>query len=177
MRRREFITLLGGAAAASPLIAHAQQSDPVRRIAVLMNTAADDVEGQERVSAFLRRLHGLGWTEGKNVHVDTRWASGMPGGYRKSATELVELKPEVILATGSRSGAFAGSDQHHPNCIRECHRPDRCWFCRQSGQTRGQCDRFYPLRVQHGRKMAGVAQGDRSPSYASSHPARPATSA
>jgi putative ABC transport system substrate-binding protein len=101
MRRREFITLLGGAAAASPLIAHAQQSEPVRRVAVLMNTAADDVEGQERVSAFLQRLHGLGWTEGQNVRVDTRWASGMGGGYRKSATELVDLKPEVILANGT----------------------------------------------------------------------------
>jgi putative tryptophan/tyrosine transport system substrate-binding protein len=100
MRRRGFIGLLGGAAA-WPLVAHAQQGERMRRIAVLMNTAADDVEGQERVSAFLRRLHGLGWTEGKNVHVDTRWASGMPGGYRKFASELVELKPEVILANGT----------------------------------------------------------------------------
>ena len=99
MRRREFITLL--AAAASPLVARAQQSRSVRRVAVLMNTTADDVEGQERIRAFLQRLHGLGWTEGQNVHVDTRWASGMAGGYRKSATELVELKPEVILANGT----------------------------------------------------------------------------
>src|SRR3954454_20046196 len=101
MKRREFVSLIGGAAAASTLVARAQQSEPVRRVAVLMNTAADDIEGQERISAFLRRLHGLGWTEGQNVHVDTRWASGMPGGYRKSATELVELKPEVILANGT----------------------------------------------------------------------------
>src|SRR5205809_2307332 len=101
MRRREFITLLGGAAAASPLVARGQQSEPVRRVAVLMNTAADDVEGRERISAFLQRLQGLGWTEGQNVHVDTRWASGMSGGYRKSATELVNLNPEVILANGT----------------------------------------------------------------------------
>src|SRR5437667_7846224 len=87
--------------AASPLVARAQQSEPVRRVAVLMNTAADDVEGRERISAFLQRLQGLGWTEGQNVHVDTRWASGMSGGYRKSATELVNLNPEVILANGT----------------------------------------------------------------------------
>src|SRR3954447_14496061 len=101
MKRREFVSLIGGAAAASTLVARAQQSEPVRRVAVLMNTTADDVEGQERIGAFLQRLRGLGWTEGQNVHVDTRWASGLAGGYRKSATELVELKPEVILANGT----------------------------------------------------------------------------
>ena len=71
MKRREFITLIGGVVAASPLVARAQQSRSVRRVAVLMNTTADDVEGQERIRAFLQRLHGLGWTEGQNVHVDT----------------------------------------------------------------------------------------------------------
>jgi putative ABC transport system substrate-binding protein len=101
MRRREFITLLGGAAAASPLIAHAQQSEPVRRVAVLMNTAADDVEGQERISAFHQRFQGLGWIEGQNVRVDSRWTAGTDGGYRKSASELVQLNPEVILANGT----------------------------------------------------------------------------
>ena len=101
MRRREFITLLGGAAAASPLIAHAQQSEPVRRVAVLMNTAADEVEGQKRISAFLQRLQGLGWIEGQNVRVDSRWTAGTDGGYRKSASELVQLNPEVILANGT----------------------------------------------------------------------------
>jgi putative tryptophan/tyrosine transport system substrate-binding protein len=100
MRRREF---LRGAAVAAylPFAAHAQQSQPVRRVAVLMNTAADDVEGQKRFSAFLQRLHGLGWKEGQNVHVYSRWATGTDGGYRKSATELVQLNPEVILANGT----------------------------------------------------------------------------
>ena len=117
MRRRGFIGLLGGAAA-WPLVAHAQQGERMRRIAVLMNTAADDVEGQERVSAFLRRLHGLGWTEGQNVHVDTRWASGMAGGYRKSATELVELKPEVILANGTPAVAHCPESAAARNAAR-----------------------------------------------------------
>src|SRR4051794_8953699 len=100
MRRREFIGLISGVVAASPLVARAQQSEPVGRVAVLMNTAADDLDGQERTNAFLQRLQSLGWTEGRNVRVETRWASGTPG-YRKSATELIELKPEVILANGT----------------------------------------------------------------------------
>src|SRR3954468_11214399 len=101
MRRREFITLLCGAAGAAALVADAQQSVAGRRVAVLMNTTADDVEGQQRISAFLQRLHGLGWAEGQNVRVDTRWASGLAGGYRNSASELVALMPEVILANGT----------------------------------------------------------------------------
>src|SRR5215212_5034459 len=100
MRRREFLTLISSAVA-WPVVARAQRPERVRRVAVLMNTVADDVEGQERIRAFLQRLHGLGWTEGQNVHVDTRWASGMLGGYRQSAPELVNLKPEVILANGT----------------------------------------------------------------------------
>src|SRR5215212_4202311 len=101
MKRREFITLLGGSMAAWPVVARAQRPERMRRVSVLMNTAADDVEGQERISAFVQRLQGLGWTEGQNVHVDTLWASGMAGGYQKSATRLVERKPEVILANGT----------------------------------------------------------------------------
>src|SRR3954453_19440048 len=101
MRRREFITLVCGATAASPLIAHAQQSRPVRRVGVLMNMTAEDVEGQARMNAFLQRLQDLGWIEGRNVHVDTRWASGLAGGYRNSSTELIALMPEVILANGT----------------------------------------------------------------------------
>src|SRR5262245_2910455 len=99
MQRRNFITLLLGTAA-SPLVARAQQPKPVRRIGVLMNTTADDVEGQLRIGAFFQRFCALGWIEGQNVVVDTRWASGMAGGYHKSAVELVTLTPEVILANG-----------------------------------------------------------------------------
>jgi putative ABC transport system substrate-binding protein len=75
MRRREFITLLGGAAAAWPLAARAQK--PVRRIGFLMPYAAGEPVGQARLAAFLQALQQLGWAEGRNVHVDTRWAGGM----------------------------------------------------------------------------------------------------
>ena len=75
MRRREFITLLGGAAVAWPLAARAQQPERVRRIGVLMYLPADDAEGQARFAAFIQGLKQLGWTDGRNVRIDTRWAT------------------------------------------------------------------------------------------------------
>src|SRR6266446_2015936 len=101
MRRREFITLLGGAAAAWPLAAHAQQPDRVRRIGVLMPLAADDLEGKARVAAFAEGLQQLGWTDGRNVRIDTRWGAGDADRYRRYAAELVALAPDVILAATS----------------------------------------------------------------------------
>jgi ABC-type uncharacterized transport system substrate-binding protein len=101
MRRREFITLLGGAAAAWPLAGGAQQADRVRRIGVLMNLAADDPEGQGRLAAFLQGLQQLGWTAGRNLQIDTRWAAGDADHIRKHAAELVALAPDVILSTGT----------------------------------------------------------------------------
>jgi putative tryptophan/tyrosine transport system substrate-binding protein len=102
MRRREFITLLGGAAAAWPLAVRAQQSERVRRIGVLMSTAADDPEGQARIAAFLDGLHQLGWSDGRNVQIDTRWPAGSDvDQVLKYAAELVALAPDVILATGN----------------------------------------------------------------------------
>jgi ABC-type uncharacterized transport system substrate-binding protein len=99
MRRREFITLLGGAAAAWPLAARAQQAERVRRIGVLM-PVADDPEGQARIAAFLQGLQQLGWAEGRNLQIDTRWGAGDADRFRKYAAELVALAPDVILAAG-----------------------------------------------------------------------------
>jgi ABC-type uncharacterized transport system substrate-binding protein len=101
MRRREFITLLGGAAAAWPLAAHAQQSERVRRIGVLSTLPADDPEATARTAAFLQTLQELGWTDGRNVRIDIRWGAGDPERIRKYVAELVALKPDVILATGA----------------------------------------------------------------------------
>jgi putative ABC transport system substrate-binding protein len=92
MRRRNFITLLGGVAVAWPLAARAQQSDQVRRIGVRMNFAADDLEGQARVTAFTQALPKLGWTEGRNLHLDIRWAADDPNRNRQCAEELVDRK-------------------------------------------------------------------------------------
>jgi putative ABC transport system substrate-binding protein len=101
MRRREFITLLGGMAVAWPLAARAQQGDRMRRIGVLMSAAANDPEGQARIAAFLQGLQPLGWTVGRNVRIDIRWTAGNADDIRKYAAELVALGPDVILATGS----------------------------------------------------------------------------
>ncbi len=78
MKRREFITVIGGAAATWPLVARAQQPERMRRIGVLMTTAADDPEGQARLAAFVRTLQQLGWTDGRDVRIDTRWTAGVP---------------------------------------------------------------------------------------------------
>jgi putative ABC transport system substrate-binding protein len=93
--RREFITLLGGAAAVWPLAAHAQQAR-MRRIGVLLPYAADDREWQARLAAFRQALAALGWSDGGNVRIDTRW--GDPDRYRQYAAELVALAPDVVLA-------------------------------------------------------------------------------
>jgi putative ABC transport system substrate-binding protein len=97
VKRREFITLLGGAAT-WPLAARAQQGEQVRRIGVLMPLAADDPEGQSRVAAFAQGLQQSGWTIGRNVRIDTRWAAGDAERIRKYAAELAALAPDVILA-------------------------------------------------------------------------------
>ncbi len=101
MRRRQFITLLGGAAAAWPLGARAREAGGMRRIGVLMNTTADDPEQQSSIAAFLQVLQQLGWTEGRNVRTDIRWAAGDALEIRRLAAELVALAPDVIVATGT----------------------------------------------------------------------------
>jgi ABC-type uncharacterized transport system substrate-binding protein len=100
MRRRDFITLLGGSAAAWPLAARAQQADRVRRVGIFMDLAEQDAEGQTRVAAFRKGLHDLGWIEGRNVRFDTRWTGGDPARMRRLAAEIVGLAPEVIMNGG-----------------------------------------------------------------------------
>jgi putative ABC transport system substrate-binding protein len=101
MRRRQFIALLGGAAAAWPLAARAQQLDRVRRIGVLMNFAEDDSESQTRLAAFRQALQELGWTDGRNVTIEHRWSVADVARAREMAAELIALAPDVILATAS----------------------------------------------------------------------------
>src|SRR5215470_6662118 len=103
MRRREFITLLGGGAAAWPLAARAQQPEKVRRVGVLMAINANDAEAQVRIAAFVAGLQQLGWTVGKNVRVDYRFAGTDADTLRKYASEMVALAPDVILAQSSPS--------------------------------------------------------------------------
>ena len=105
IERRKFIAALGGTAFAWPFAARAQQADRMRRVGVLDNRAADDPEGRARLAVFLQGLQELGWTDGRNVRVDYRWAAADADRYRKYAAELLALAPDVILANGSQSVA------------------------------------------------------------------------
>ncbi len=96
MKRRDFITLLGGAAATWPIAARAQQPEQLRRIGVLSYIPEDDAEGQARHAAFTKVLGQLGWSEGRNLRIDARWAN--PGNLQRHASELVAVAPDVLLA-------------------------------------------------------------------------------
>jgi putative ABC transport system substrate-binding protein len=111
MRRREFLALVSGGAV-WPLAARAQQPDRMRRIGVLMNMAADDPEGQSRVAAFRQRLQELGWTDGRNVRIDTRWGANDAVRSREYAVELIALVPDVILASAGSALAALQEATH-----------------------------------------------------------------
>src|SRR5262249_13912691 len=105
MKRRAFITLLGGAAIAWPRAARAQQGERMRRIGVIINLAADDPEGHARITAFAQGLQEAGWSTGRNVRIDYRWGGAGADAIAKYAAELVALAPDVILAAASSSVA------------------------------------------------------------------------
>ena len=106
IRRREFVTLLGGGAAAAwPLAARAQQAERIRRVGVLMNRAADNPDGQARLAAFQQTLQQLGWREGRNVRFDILWGADDVERERRYAAELIGLAPDIILAGGTLSMA------------------------------------------------------------------------
>jgi putative tryptophan/tyrosine transport system substrate-binding protein len=102
LRRRQFITLLGGAAVAWPLAARAQQADRMRRVGVIQTLAGDDPEERVRIAAFLRGLQELGWRDGRNVQIEYRWGVASDADrIRRSVAELIAFAPDVILAPGS----------------------------------------------------------------------------
>src|SRR5262249_26456247 len=100
MKRREFISFIGGAAAAWPVAARAQQAEQMPHIAVLMNNAEDDPEGQARAEAFRQGLQALGWIEGKNLRIDRYWTAGDLVRIRGDAKELAGHPPDIIVANG-----------------------------------------------------------------------------
>src|SRR5215831_15450970 len=100
MRRRDFIKVVVGSAAAVPFAARAQQPDRIRRIGVLAGPAEDDQDNKVHLAAFAKELQQLGWTDGRNVRIDYRFAAGKPENYPTYAAELVALAPDVILASG-----------------------------------------------------------------------------
>ena len=124
MRRREFITLVGGVAAAWPVAARAQE---MRRIGVLMHTTADEPDAQAQMAAFLQGLQVAGWEVGRNLRIETRWSGGDPARLRENAADLVALNPDVIMA---------GSGPTLPAC---CRQPAPCRSCSRSRSIRGCC--------------------------------------
>ena len=114
-RRRQFITLLGGAAVAWPLAARAQQGERMRRIGVLMSAVEGDQRGLESITAFAQGLAELGWTVGRNVRIEYRWGAGDLDRFRRYAAELIARSPDVVLATaGSIVGAFQQASRTVP---------------------------------------------------------------
>jgi len=101
IRRRDFVILLAGGAAAWPLAAPAQQPERLRRIGILMNRAADNPEGQDRLAAFHQGLQELGWGVGRNVRIENRWSEDNADQSIKHAAELVALAPDIVLASGT----------------------------------------------------------------------------
>ena len=162
VKRREFITLLGGAAAAWPLAARAQQADRMRRIGVLMGYAESDLEVQAHIAAFREGLQKLGWTEGRNIQIDTRWAApDDAASMRRFAKELVALQPDVILSnTTPTTTALLQQTRYHPHCFRDRCRPDRQRFCRQLRAAWRQRHRFHLYGTDDGGQVAGTAKGD-----------------
>ena len=131
MRRREFITLLGGVAA-WPLAARGQQGERMRRVGMLMPFTADDPEAQARMLAFAQELQHLGWTVGRNLRIDIRWGAGDADRNRRYAAELLALTPDVILANGAKVSSRAWRGQaatprvlFQPNLVRA----ENGWNC------------------------------------------------
>jgi ABC-type uncharacterized transport system substrate-binding protein len=144
MRRREFITLLGGAAVTWPLTVRAQQTERVRRVGVLMSVAADGPDGQPRLAAFLKGLQALGWTDGRNVRIDTRWGDGDAERTRNYVAELVALGPDVILASGDHPVvALQQATSTVPIVFAMVADPRRRRLCREPGSPGRQYDRVY----------------------------------
>ena len=104
LKRREFVSLLGGAVA-WPIAARAQQQERIRRVGALISLTADDPQSKARVAAFLRGLQPLGWTDGRNLHIDYRWGEGDAGHMHSHAAELIALAPDVVVAGGSEATA------------------------------------------------------------------------
>src|SRR6516162_10236082 len=171
--RREFITLLGGAAVAFPLAASAQQRERTRRIGVLMNLASDDAEGQARLAAFLQGLQEAGWAVGRNMRIDLRWGGGDPESFRKQASELVALAPDIVFCQWHPGGdAFATGDPHRADRVRAGRRPSWRRLGREPSAAGRQRHRLYQPRIWVRREMGGTNQRDRAWGDASSGASR-----
>ena len=143
----------------------------MRRIGMLLPAAADDPEFQARVGAFLQGLALLGWTIGRNVRIDTRWATTNAADIRRHAAELVALAPDVILAHGASTvGPLLQATRTVPIVFPVVADPVAAGFVDSLARPGGNATGFMTVRIQHGREMAGAAQADRARRDASGGP-------
>ena len=158
MTRRAFITLLAGAAVAWPLVGRAEPADRMRRVGVLMGVAKNDPEGQARVAAFQQGLADLNWTDGRNVHIDYRWAAGDTDRIRAYTAELVALAPDVLVGNGTSAlTALRDATQSIPIVFVLVNDPVGQGFIDEFGATGRQHHRVQLSRVFHDLEVAGVA--------------------
>jgi putative tryptophan/tyrosine transport system substrate-binding protein len=162
MKRREFITLIGGAAS-WPLGAGAQHGERMRSVGVLMTFGADEAIGQTRVAALLQGLQQAGREVGRNLRIELRWSGANPGDVRKHAGELAALAPDVIVGNGSAAtGPLLEATRSVPIVFVIVPDPVGRGLCRQFGAARRQRYRLHHVRIRHRREMAGITQGDRA---------------
>jgi putative ABC transport system substrate-binding protein len=163
MRRRQFITILGGAAATWPLTARAQQQERVRRIVVWVARQADDAEEQRRVTAFQQGLQALGWTDGRNIRPDYRWELGESARRQTLAKEIVEQRPDVIVAEYTvRVAALSQESRTIPIVFVNVSDPIGSGFVASLARPGGTITGVHLQRADVGEQVAGVAQGDRA---------------
>ena len=171
MRRREFVSLLGGAAAAWPLAARAQQTERMRRVGVLMPWPRTSPEAQADLAAFVQGLQQLGWTEGRNLQIDIRWGCRQCRQHSQRCDGIGRARARTSSwPTGGRRGAVAAGDPRRADRVRDGPRSGRRRLCREPGAAGRQRDRLYPVRIQFEREMAGAAQGGRAGRDASGSP-------
>jgi hypothetical protein len=166
MKRREFIMLIGGAAAAWPRAARAQQPERMRRIGVLTGLVEDDPEAKARLAGFQHGLEKRGWSKGHNVSIDTRFAPDSSADQAQVlAKELIALQPDVILAqTTPVVAALQREEPDDSNRVRGRRRPDRVRICREPAAARRQYHRCDAVRGERHRQVVDDAQGDRAAS-------------
>jgi putative ABC transport system substrate-binding protein len=160
VRRRDFIKVIAGSAAAWPLAARAQQAERVRRVGVLIALVTEG-EYQARLAAFVQALNDLGWIEGRNLRLDIHLPKPTVADVRKHVAELVAAAPDVVFTTGTTAtGPVPASESHNPDRFHVGRRPRRRRLGRERVASWRQCHRLYAVRIQLEWKVAGVAQAN-----------------